>query len=202
MINVGTVDEGYGICDFTSNTHYFDYGWTDSGNWNPSTLTFPNANTAVSTRITSDGIWRITNTITKVPATATSVGQVKVNMAIKNLTGIARSIFLLRHADVDADGDITNNDFDWEINTASGSYVVAGTETFGYGLQLLNNSFNIPTGEHNEYALNDCCAPDPCNVFTNISTQPFHGDGSVMSLYGLSVPSLGTKSVQVTYQPI
>ena len=24
MINVGTVDEGYGICDFTSNTHYFD----------------------------------------------------------------------------------------------------------------------------------------------------------------------------------
>jgi len=131
-----------------------------------------------------------------------SVGQVKVNMTVKNLTGIARSIFLLRHADVDADGDVLNNDFDWEINTASGSYVVAGTESFGYGLQLLNNSFNIPAGEHNEYTLNDCCNPDPCNVFTNISTQPFHGDGSVMSLYGLTVPNGGTKSVQMTYQPI
>lgn len=197
MLFFGTVDEGYGFCDVTPSTPvaYYDYSWIDSGNLLPSSFSTPTATKAVSVRTTNDGIWQITNTILKVPAKVTGPGQVIVKMTLKNLTGITRSAYVLRHADVDANSDVSNNDFDWTVNNASGQYAPG----FSFGLQAVNNTFNV---SHNEYTLNDCCAPDPCNPFANISSQPFHGDGSLMPLYFVTVPKGATKSVQITYQPI
>ena len=199
MILVGTVDEGYGICDLTSGVGYFDYSWTDSGNLLASTFTTPSAHTAVSTRITSDGIWQITNTITGTPASGTSAGKATVKMVIKNLSGITRSAHVLRHADVDADSDISDNDFDWTINTVTGQF----SPGFGYGLQLVNDTFStaFPTNFHNEYSLNDCCAPNPCAPFNNVSSQPFHGDGSEMALYGATWAKGASKTITVAYVP-
>jgi hypothetical protein len=202
MINVGVVDEGYGICDFTTNTAYFDYSFEDSGNWLPATFTTPTAHQAVSTRITSDGVWQITNTITSTPATSLSAGKATVKMAVKNLTGITRSAYVLRHADVDADASTGNNDFDWTINTVTGQYSTGSGESFGYGLQLVNQTFiGFPTGHHNEYALNNCCAPNPCSPFVNVSIQPFHGDGSEMALYGATWTRNSSKTITVAYVP-
>ena len=203
MIRVGQVGEGYGICDFTSGAHYFDYAYTDSGNLLGSTLTFPNATTAVSSRISSDGIWQFTSTITNVPATPQAVGRVTLKTVVKNLTGISRNIFFLRWADVDADGSTGNNDFDWDINSATAMFAPKTASDFGHGLALFNNTFNLPTGFHNNYSLNTFNGPDPCSPFTNISTQPFHGDGSVMSLDGtVSVAPGGTRAFIVTYHPL
>jgi len=202
MINVGTVGEGYGLCDLGTNVGYYDYSYGDSGNLLASTFTTPSAHTAVSTRITSDGIWQITNTITGTPATGTSAGKVTVKMAIKNISGIARSAHVLRYADVDADGDIPDNDFDWTINTVTGQYST-GSNSFGYGLQLVNQTFTsaFPTGFHNEYANSTFVGPDPCSPFANISTQPFHGDGSEMALYGATWAKGAVKTITVAYVP-
>jgi len=199
MINVGTVDEGYGICDFTSSVAYYDYSWEDSGNWLPATFT-SNATSATSTRLTSDGIWKLVNTVTFGKPTPTSAGKATVRMVLSNLTGVTRDAYILRHADVDADGDVTDNDFDWTINTVTGQYAVAGSESFGYGLQLVNQTFNSAIS-HNEYALNTFRGPNPCSPFTTISTQPFHGDGSEMALYFAAVPAHQSKTITVAYVP-
>jgi len=202
MINQGVVGEGYGICDFTTGTPYYDYAYEDSGNLLGSSLGFPNAKTAVSTRISSDGIWQFTNTITQVASKPTAAGSITVKTTVKNLSGINRNIFFLRYADVDADLDPSNNDFDWDINTASGIYST-GSSSFGYGLALVNNTFAPAFPYHAEYTQNTYQAPNPCSPFANISTQPFHGDGSVMSLFGQNTLGHGkSKIYTVTYQPL
>jgi hypothetical protein len=199
MIDVGTVDEGYGICDFTSDTPYYDYAWEDSGNWLPATFT-STATSATSTRLTSDGIWKIANVITYTKPTTTSAGKATVKMVITNLTGVTRDAYVLRHADVDADGDISDNDFDWTINTVTGQYTVAGTDSFGYGLQLVNQTFNSAI-DHNEYALNTFSGPNPCSPFGTVATQPFHGDGSEMSLYFAAFGPHKSQTFTVAYVP-
>jgi hypothetical protein len=208
MINAGIVDEGYGLCDFTSGVSYFDYGNNDSGNLLASSFSLPNAKTAVSTRISSDGLWQITNTITQVLATSTSPGKVIAKTVVKNLTGIGRGIFFLRHADLDANGNSATNDFDWGVNTAYGTFNgggIAGTSTTkGYGLEMLDNSYNgVGGGQHNFYTLNNFAGPtNVCSPFGNVSTQPFSGDGSLMGLFSATVGPNKSVTFQVTYQPI
>lgn len=194
MIFVGAVQEGYGVCDFNSGVAYFDYANYDSGNWNPSTLTFPNANTAVSTRTTSDGIWKLTNTIIRTPATASGPEAATVKMAIHNMTGISRGIFILRYADVDADSDPGNNDFDFTVDTAYGLH-----PGFLGGLGSTNNTF---TFGYDAYAQSTYDGPPPCSPFNNIAPQPFHGDGSVVQLWSITVPASATKTVVMVYKPI
>src|SRR6266700_3493931 len=105
-IAVGTFGEGYGVCDTTTGVAYDDYaGFGDSGNWGVPVTTQPNATTVKVVRSTSDGIWTLTQTITQVAATSS----VKVAMALKNNTAIARTAYLMRYADVDADGIFKNN---------------------------------------------------------------------------------------------
>jgi len=201
MINQGVVDEGYGICDTTGGVDksYYDYGWTDSGNLLASSFNTPNPKTAVSTRITNDGLFQITNTITQVPAKPTAPGLVNIKMAIKNLTGITRGVYILRHVDIDANLSASNNDFDYTTNTVWGSYAPG----VGYhGLEVVNTTY---TGgfSHNAYSLNTYSGPfNVCNIFSVISTQPFHGDGSAASWYFVNIPHNATKIVTLTYQPI
>src|SRR5215470_3330019 len=68
-INVLVVTEGYGVCDENSGVRYNDFASVNSGNWGGAAFS-STASKAISTRTSSDGIWTITNTITKVAANA------------------------------------------------------------------------------------------------------------------------------------
>jgi hypothetical protein len=196
-IQVGAPVEGYGICDMTANPHvaYFDYGLNDSGNLAPSTVDFLPPK-VISTRLTSDGTWQIKNTITKVAANASGPGSAKVSMQIKNLTGINRDIAVIRQADVDflrSGISDFNNDFDSTRNT------VIGLEPSLSGLSLTNNTFSFG---HAAFVQDISGGPSPCDPFAHKAAQPFAGDGSVVQWYVLTVPSLGTKTMNMTYKPI
>lgn len=140
FINVLVVTEGYGICDINSGIRYTDYASTASANWLAASFS-STATKAISTRSTSDGIWQITNTITKVAANASGAGSAKVAMKVKNLTGVNRTILLARFADSDWQRGSTvddQNDFDFTIDYA------AGLEPgFKSGLSLTNNTFTF-----------------------------------------------------------
>jgi hypothetical protein len=192
-INVGDVSEGYGICDGQTQTGYFDYGFNDSGNLGTATFT-SNATKAVSTRKTTDGVWQITNTITRVAANGSGPGAAKVSMKITNLTNNARSVSVLRMADVDFSSggtDDVNNDFDFTRDTAYGL-----EPGFQSGLSLTNNTFI----EASAFTLDFSVGPDPCNF--QAGTQRFFGDGSIGVVYLMTVPKGATKTLNLTYKPI
>jgi len=194
-IQVEVDTEGYGICDLNSGTRYTDYASSDSGNWQASVFS-STASKAISTRVTSDGIWQITNTITKVAANAAGPGSAKVSMKIKNLTGVNRTILLARFADSDWQRGSTvsdQNDFDFTLDTAVGLQ-----PGFASGLSSTNNTF---TFSYDAFAQNTFSGPDPCGPF-NVAPQPFFGDGGLVQLYSVTVPALGTKTVNMTYKPI
>jgi len=198
FIQVGNIVEGYAMCDFTASpaVGYFDYASSDSGNLEPSTFS-SKASNAISTRITRDGIWEITNTISKVAANAMSPGAAKVSMKIRNLTPVDRVVFVTRVADIDfAQGGTLdfNNDFDFTANTAFGLEPVLAS-----GLSLTNNTFPVLPAT---YTLNTPVAPDPCNPGANRASQPFVGDGSIAATYELLVPKQGAKTIVLTYKPI
>jgi len=194
-IRVLVVSEGYGICDENSGIRYTDYASSDSGNWQAAVLS-STPTKAISTRLSSDGIWQIKNTITKVAANTAGPGSAKVSMAVKNMTGVSRTILLARFADLDfsrGGTDDDQNDFDFTLDTAYGL-----EPGFKSGLGLTNNTFSFAYDAFTQPTFN---GPDPCGPF-NVAPQPFFGDGSVVQLYGITVPALATKTVNMTYKPI
>jgi hypothetical protein len=196
-INAGAVEEGYGICDFSSSAAYYDYADTDSGNWGPTSVVSVTATTVVLRRTTSDGIWRLTQTITKGAASGTSPGSAAVTMALKNNSGVARSVWLLRHADVDANGTPSDDHFDYTIDTAMGLQ-----PSFGGGLSAINQTFSF---SYDAYVQSVYSGPAPCSAFANYfvnSAAGFVGDGSIDQLWSISVPAFATKTVKMTYKPI
>jgi hypothetical protein len=196
-ISVGDFLEGYGMCDDTTTpVGYYDYAEVDSGNWSAASFS-KTASKAVSTRQTSDGIWQITNTITKVAANSSGPGAAKVAMEVRNQTATERTILLLRYADVDfSDGGTDDfiNDFDYTLDTAFGL-----EPGFASGLGLTTNTF---TFEHSAFAQNTSAIPDPCDSFANVAPQPFVGDGSIGHAYLMGVPANGSRTVVLTYKPI
>lgn len=97
-IAVGTVGEGYGICDTTTSSFYFDYAdFGGSGNWGPATVVSQDQRSVKIARTTSDGNWTLTQSITRPEGTQS----VKVTMALRNNTSTDRLAFLIRYADVD-----------------------------------------------------------------------------------------------------
>jgi hypothetical protein len=69
MLHQGGAFEGYGVCDQSSGTEYYDYAYTDSGNWSAPILVANNSTEVKIERTTSDGLWTLTQTITKVTGT-------------------------------------------------------------------------------------------------------------------------------------
>lgn len=193
MINVGIVGEGYGICDLYSGSSYYDYAYADSGNWGSPSFTH-SGNTVTVTRLTNDGIWSLKQTITNVPANAAGPGSAKVTMALKNLSGVTRDAYLVRYADVDANGNTDNNDFDYTYETAYG--LAPG---FYRGLSTVNGTFTV---DQVAFAQSVYSGPDPCDPLGNQAAQPFYGDGSIGQVYLLEVPHNATKTLVSTYKPI
>jgi hypothetical protein len=127
-IRIGAYGEGYGVCDASTSTNYYDYAdYGDSGNWLAPTTVSSSPTSVKIVRTTSDGVWTLTQIITQTAGTAT----VKVTMTLKNNTAIARQAWLTRWVDVDADNTPTNN-LDNTILTSD------GWTSNGYGLQMQN----------------------------------------------------------------
>ena len=191
--------EGYGVCDFFPATpvSYYDYATNDSGNWGPATLLSSTATSVKFVRLTSDGLWQLTQTITETPANAQSPASAKVTMTLKNMTGVPRTAYLMRFADIDAFNQFANNDFLVAYRTVSGSNFDS------YGLTLTANTF-FP-GLVGSFILNTGgVGPDPCNPAANaVSAGSFHGDGAALQVHYFNpIPKGGSKTVIMTYKPM
>jgi hypothetical protein len=192
--------EGYGVCDRTAEgslVSYTDYaGLGDSGNWGPASAS-PMGTTSVRiTRTTNDGIWTLTQTITQVAATSS----VKMVMSLKNNTAVARDAILVRYADVDADGLVSNN-FDGTQTSAFAWNSIRSNNPFSpFGLVLQNIG---PLGDISNlgFAQTVFFPPDPCNSTANGETGPLLStDGSLVLFYFLRIPKSGSKSVTAVYK--
>jgi hypothetical protein len=194
-IAVGTAGEGYGLCDNTATVAYFDYaGYGDSGNWGAPTLVSQTATAVKIARTSSDGVWTLTQTITKVAAANPAV---TVVMLLKNNTAVARNISLMRYADVDVSGTTSNN-FD---ATASGAFGwdSAGSSTPDYGLTIQNAGNPVGFTNIIPFVQNHPAGPNPCvpsSVFGPLTAT----DGSIVMYYAGTVPKNGTRTVTMNYR--
>jgi hypothetical protein len=156
--------EGYGVCDVTTNTAYWDYNYGDSGNWNAPTLVTHNATEVKIERSTSDGAWLLTQTITPVAGTAPAA---KIVMALTNTSGETKLAFLVRSAEFL--GDQTGTDGNYSEN-----YDASNTSAWGY----------IPT-----FPTYSPTAGDPYGLMLNTVGEPtpastYFGSGALIQNSG------------------
>ena len=191
-IAVGGFGEGYGVCDATGGTvAYYDYAdFGDSGNWGAPVTTHPTATVVKVVRSTADGIWTLTQTITQVPGSAS----VKIAMALKNNTAVARRAFIVRYADVDANSAFLNN-FDSTINSSWGN-----NSLFSYGLQLQNVGNPPASGGWVSISQNTPFGPAPCNFYANQVGPEVGVDGSIAILWDNTFAALAVKTYTATYK--
>jgi len=209
-IQVGAFGEGYGICDETVGSMevpYFDYAdFGDSLNWLPATVANQSPTSVKIVRSTGDGIWTLTQTITQMAGTSPSI---KVAMSLKNNTVIDRHAFLIRYADVDADGNFfnslaatANSAFAWDP-TVSPDIGLRGN----FGVTLQADAIPQPqvTGDRGPqgFTQNTPNGPPPCSVIFNfVPNLDNPDDGSVVTFYELGVPAKATRTVTVHYRGI
>ena len=202
-IYLGAIGEGYGICDFNSGATYYD--WSDDGissNWDTPIVMSSSATSVKLLRTTSDGIWTLTQTITKETAVLPSA---KVTMALKNNSAVTREVYLLRWADVDpypASGSFTES-ADSTLNSAWGytAYDYTGGNYAGYGLMIQN--IGIPTGvlgaSWGGFDLYTSGAPSACSPTSYYDGYQASTDISVEMLYSLEIAKDKTATVNLRY---
>jgi len=203
----GVVGEGYGICDVSSNTEYFDYSFFgDSPNWGEPRLVSQTANSVKIARTTADGIWTITQTFTQMAGTSPSV---KVAMALKNNTAVDRTAFLMRFADVEPDhsfspdlGATSNSAFVWDQTTFAN---IPFRTNFGLLLQGLPlPQQQVPDAGPQGFVEADTFVtpPPPCSPYQNfvVGSQSENAFGTIVMIYSLGVPKKASKSVTVNYR--
>ena len=162
-IRVGSILEGYQVCDVTPNVGYYDYAQVESGNWKAATLTQPNGpNTFPVTvkRTTGDGHF----TLTQKFAQDTDKRMVTITMMIKNNTTAHHDVLVYRFADLDINGNFTNT-LDNGVDSAWGY----DSGTFGVHLVLQTNDFGNAA---HKYKLSNFGALPACSA-------PSDGDGPV-----------------------
>lgn len=177
--------EGYGICNESPATAYWDYAREgDSGSWGAATLLSQTATTVKIARTTVDGIWTLTQTIALDKATP----GVKVVMAIKNNSTAPRVVYLVRYIDGDADSLSagTESAFDWNQNSTGLEMRNIGQIHFGY-LQGFARTTSHP--------------PNPCNFAGESSGTPLsQTDGSEALAYVDTVGAKMTKTATIVYR--
>jgi hypothetical protein len=189
-IRTGTIGEGYGICDLTSGVEYADYsGGGATANWLAPVINQPGGpNTFPLSifRTTSDGVWQLRQTFTR------SVGDraVKIKMELFNQTAVARSVNLLRYADLDANAQPANM-FQATVFSATASNI----NQVGIQLRDAGKKLNTPIVQTIPGG------PQPCTPAANASGTAFVGNGSVELVYQLTVPKNNKKTVTVLYRP-
>ena len=191
-IRAGLFTEGYAICDFFSGLGYHDYAdWGDSDTgpgWGAPVLNTLNGTTVKITRSTLDGIWTLSQTFAQ---TATDAS-VKVTMGLKNNTAVARSVWLTRVVDIDANSTFPNI-ADGTQNTAFGYQA-----SLGYGLQLSLAAANpFP-----HYGFATAQVSNACVIGTGYAGL-LNGVDAVEYYYNyITVPAHGTKTVVLKYKGI
>jgi hypothetical protein len=203
----GVVGEGYGVCDVSSNTEYFDYSFFgDSPNWLAPTVVNQTPTSVKIARITADGVWTLTQTFTQMAGTSPFV---KVEMALKNNTAVDRTIFLMRFADVEPDhsfspdlGATSNSAFVWDQTTAAN---VGSRNNFGLllqGLPIPQQQFPDLGPQGFVEADTFVTPPAPCNPYLNFASgsQSENAFGTIVMIYSLGVPKKKSKSVTVNYR--
>lgn len=189
--------EGYGICDATVPTAYFDYADTDSANWGTTSVVSQTATSIKLARTTSDGIWTLTQTITQVPSTSS----VKIVMALKNNTAVARTVDLIRYANVDAD----NFNFNFGSGTGNSAFIWNASPdpsslTQRNGL-VLQNVGTPQLSAWDGFVQTTPFGPNPCAFAANwTGATPTEQDFSAVLAYAGTVPAKGTRTVTVSYK--
>ncbi len=201
----GDAFEGYGICDVADQFAYYDYAYTDSGNWDAPTLVTQTASEVKIERTTSDGLWTLTQTITK---EAGPPPYAKITMALKNGLGITKSVYLERYANMENDNAgaslIFQENYDATLDSAWGynSYSDSTSDGGGvYGLMLQNIGSPSPTSVPYAilgYTISTTTGPDPCS-FSNAGTITY-ANGSGLMFYVFELNKEQTVTVNARYQ--
>jgi hypothetical protein len=195
-IRVGTVGDGYALCDLSAATGevgYHDYagfGDVDTGTgWAAPVLQSQTATVVKIARSTSDGLWTLTQTFTQSAADAS----VRVAMAIKNNTAVSRTIWLTRFTDIDANNS-TSNIMDGTVESVWG---YSASET-GSGLQI---SLAMPNA-FNNFGLAENTVENACSIGRNFNGLLNGVDGFAYSFHFIVVPAHGSKTVTLKYKAI
>jgi hypothetical protein len=193
-ILTGTIGEGYGICDVNDpggQVEYYDYaGGGATANWETPTIDQPNgANTfpLTITRKTSGGVWKLVQTFSQSVADRA----IKIKMDLHNLTGDNRAVNLVRFADINANGQATNNSLATPFSALAIRFNQVGIE--------LRDAAHSP---HETFVQRVPSGPSPCTPDANAVLSRFAGDGSLELNYNRTVPKNGSKTVTVLYRPI
>ena len=188
--------EGYGVCDFVSGTGYFDYADNESGNWGATSVLSSNPTLIKLVRNTSDGIWTLTQTISKVAASGSGTWSRKSSDGVEKQHRRRSKRIPSSSRDVDANATSGDDNFDYTIDTAWGSADLGLAAAFPQ--PTIRSLFSYDAFVRNTFA-----GPAPCSPTAGIvNPGPFHGDGSIEQLYFIPIPAHGTKTVTVTYKPI
>jgi hypothetical protein len=195
-IRVGTVGDGYALCDFSAATGevgYHDYagfGDVDTGTgWAAPVLLSQTATMVKIARSTADGLWTLTQTFTQSAGDAS----VKVAMAIKNNTAKSRTIWLTRFTDIDAN-NTTANIMDGTVESVWG-YSASQT---GSGLQISMAAPNT----FNNFGLAINQVDSACAIGAGSNGLLNGVDGFAYSFHFIIVPARGTKTVTLKYKGI
>lgn len=197
---ISTNGEGYGICDQNAPMNYTDYGVSDTGNWNSSTLVSKTTSSVKIARTTSDGHWTLTQTITKVSKTSS----ISVVMALTNNQAIADTAYLVRFANAylnDANNGGTNL---WVATVNSGLVFTDNNDlNFGapnYGL-ILQNVGTPPFFFWNGIAQNVSSGPNACAfAFNDSGGGNISGTGSIEVAYVGNFAAGQTLTANLTYR--
>jgi hypothetical protein len=189
-------DEGYGWCDTSSATSYFDYGprFGDSGNWNPAVVVSQTSTVVKIARTTSDGLWTLTQTITQVASTSSA----KVAMTLKNNSSEAKEAHIVRYVYATPD-DVLFANYDGTQNSAfAWNSIGSGTHPFGLVLQNVGTS---PFFGYNGFAQNTASPPNPCDYTANwTGGLATNINGSLVMVYVGTVPAHASKTLTMSYK--
>jgi hypothetical protein len=208
MLQQGGAFEGYGVCDVSPQTEYYDYAYTDSGNWDAPILVTNNSTEVKIERTTSDGLWTLTQTITKVSGTPPYA---KITMAIKNNSSETKIVGLLRFAAFVPDHALSSGDYNENYDGTTDSvwgYIpdltTYSTSSNPNGLMLQNVGVPEPTSILNSYlafATNGEGGPNPCDPQVNFVGTIINGEGSGVLSYGFQLNKEQTVTVIARYIP-
>ena len=208
MLHQGGAFEGYGVCDESTGAEYYDYAYTDSGNWSAPILVTENSTEVKIERTTSDGLWTLTQLITKVTGTPPNA---KITMTIKNNSSLTKQVVLLRFAAFVPDHAHASGNFNENYDGTSGSvwgYIpdlaTYSTPSDPYGLMLQNVGLPQPPSipnTHLAFANKGEGGPNPCDTNVNFVGTIINAEGSGVLSYGFQLTKEQSVTVNSRYIP-
>ncbi|MBZ5549199.1 MAG: hypothetical protein LAO22_14790 [Acidobacteriia bacterium] len=194
---IGANGEGYGLCQESPAVEYHDYIFDWSNNWDfPQTLSLSSSSIKIS-RTTSDGNWTLVQTISKVAAT----GSIKIVMALTNNQSVDKVAYLVRFADVDAEGN--NTSAGGASLDSAWSWQTAFPNKAHYGLQL-RNAGSSPFAYRQGFIRGAPWGPNACDFAANRINYGVIGNSrtktSIAYAYAGAVPAHKTVTVTLNYR--